>query len=466
MTIDALAATINAHTFAEESLSFTPDAHQSRVLQCDADRVILNCTRQWGKSTVCAAKAVYVAHSRPGALVLVASPSARQSSEFVRKASAFLRQLNIRPRGDGDNEISLALPNRSRIIGIPGIEATVRGFSAVSLLLIDEASRVPDELYRALRPMLAVGGGSLWLLSTPYGKRGFFYNEWTNGGTDWTRFTVPATECPRIPARFLEQERRALGPRYFAQEYLCEFHGTNDALFNEQQVRRAVTADMGALSPNIITNVLRREFFIGVDLGQRRDRTAIVIIECAEIASNQRNAITFAPDRRNRRAVRHIERLPLDTPYTVIAERIGRKADELAAHAPCSVIVDATGVGLPVVDALRFPASRWKLVPVTIGHADREIYADGFWRVAKRDLMARLQVAFDFDELTIAGNLPEAETLIEELMAMRATIRSTGRTRYESPGEAHDDLAIALSLAWWGADTRRAGTLGESQRII
>ena len=212
--------------------------------------------------------------------------------------------------------------------------------------------------------------------------------------------------------------------------------------------------------------MLRREFFIGVDLGQRRDRTAIVIIECAEIASNQRNAVTFAPDLRTRRAVRHIERLPLDTPYTVIAERIARLANDLASNSPCSVIVDATGVGLPVVDALRIPAARWKLVPVTIGHADREVYADGFWRVAKRDLMARLQVAFDFDELTIAGDLPEAETLIEELTAMRATIRNTGHTRYESPGEAHDDLAIALALAWWAVDTRRPGVIGETQRII
>ena len=62
-------------------------------------------------------------------------------------------------RGDGDNAISLLLPNGSRIVGLPGTEATVRGFSAVSLMLIDEAARVADEMYKALRPMLAVSGG-------------------------------------------------------------------------------------------------------------------------------------------------------------------------------------------------------------------------------------------------------------------------------------------------------------------
>ena len=89
--------------------------------------------------------------------MLVASPSERQSAEFVRKAAEMVRKLGIRPRGDGDNAISLLLPNGSRIVGLPGMEETVRGFSAVSLLLIDEAARVEDAMYKALRPMLAVG---------------------------------------------------------------------------------------------------------------------------------------------------------------------------------------------------------------------------------------------------------------------------------------------------------------------
>ena len=87
------------------------------------------------------------------------SPSARQSGEFLRKAAGFARRLGIRPKGDGDNEISLEFPNGSRIVGLPGSEATIRGFSAVSLLLVDEAARVSDELYLAIRPMLAVSDG-------------------------------------------------------------------------------------------------------------------------------------------------------------------------------------------------------------------------------------------------------------------------------------------------------------------
>jgi hypothetical protein len=192
------------------------------VLRSTAKRGILNCSRQWGKSTVTAAKAVHRAYTRPGSLVLVASPSERQSAEFLRKVKGQIRHLGIRPRGDGDNKTSVLLPNDSRIVGLPGTEATVRGFSAVSLILIDEAAMVEDEMYKSLRPMLAVGNGDLWLMSTPRGQRGFFYEAWRGGG-EWMRLSVKATECERITQEFLERERAALGEAWFAQEYLCEF---------------------------------------------------------------------------------------------------------------------------------------------------------------------------------------------------------------------------------------------------
>jgi Terminase large subunit, T4likevirus-type, N-terminal len=228
-------------------LGFEPDAAQERVIDSAGRRLALNCTRQWGKSTVTAAKAVYQAQTTPGSLTLVVSPSARQSGELVRKAEAFARKLKIRPKGDGDNEISLAFPNGSRLVGLPGNEATVRGFSAVSLLAIDEASRVSDDLYLALRPMLAVSAGTLWLMSTPYGKRGFFHEVWEHGGSEWERVRVPASECARIPGTFLEEERKSMGERWFRQEYLCEFVDSVSGVFDRDLVESAITAEVQPL---------------------------------------------------------------------------------------------------------------------------------------------------------------------------------------------------------------------------
>jgi hypothetical protein len=166
-----------------------------------------------------------------------ASPSGRQSAEFVRKAEIFLRLLAIPTRGDGDNPISLALPNGARIVGLPGRESTIRGFSNVSLLLVDEASRVPDDLYHAVRPMIAANAGAaIWLMSTPNGRQGFFHDEWRNGGPEWTRIETPATLCPRIRSDSLEEERRHLTDQKFRQEYLCEFIAADHAYFDPEAI--------------------------------------------------------------------------------------------------------------------------------------------------------------------------------------------------------------------------------------
>jgi len=232
---------LDAVEFARTRLKFEPDEMQVEVLRSHARRGILNCTRQWGKSTIAAAKAVHRAVTQDKSLVLVASPTDRQSAELIRKASEMVVTLGITPRGDGDNQTSLLFPNGSRIVGLPGMEATVRGFSAVSLMLIDEASRVDDAMYKALRPMLAVGQGDLWLMSTPCGKRGFFYECWEHDAADeWFRVSVPATECGRISAEFLEGERRAVGAQWFAQEYMAEFVDNGTEVFGRDLVERAV----------------------------------------------------------------------------------------------------------------------------------------------------------------------------------------------------------------------------------
>src|SRR5262245_53778874 len=177
-----------------------PDPWQAEVLRSTSPRIILNCSRQSGKSTVSALIALYEACYRPPALVLVLSPSLRQSQELFRKVKGALDALGPEaPPMAEESALRLEWRNGSRLICLPGKDATVRGFSRVSLLVVDEASRAPDELYYAIRPMLATSRGRLILLSTPFGTRGFFYQEWTQGGPDWLRVEVPAERCRRIP---------------------------------------------------------------------------------------------------------------------------------------------------------------------------------------------------------------------------------------------------------------------------
>ena len=134
-------------------------------------------------------------------------------------------------------------------MSLPGTEATIRAYSAVRLLLVDEAARVPDDVIAAVRPMLAVSGGQLIALSTPYGCRGWWYEAWENGGPTWQRVRIPASECPRIRPAFLAEERAALGPWFYEQEYECEFRSAGGQLFTEEMIRAMFSADVAPLFP-------------------------------------------------------------------------------------------------------------------------------------------------------------------------------------------------------------------------
>jgi hypothetical protein len=186
---------------------------------------------------------------RPRSLVLLVSPSLRQSGELFKKCLAIYRALGRPVPADAENMLSLDLMNGSRIVSLPSREETVRGYSAVSLLVIDEASRVDDRLYRGLRPMLAVSGGRLVALSTPNGKVGWWHDSWEFGGDDWTRIRVTAVECPRIPADWLAQERRAMPWWVFQQEYCGIFTETDDAVFPSEWVQAALSDDVVPLFP-------------------------------------------------------------------------------------------------------------------------------------------------------------------------------------------------------------------------
>ncbi|MBC7341185.1 MAG: hypothetical protein H5U02_01815 [Clostridia bacterium] len=249
MLVSDLAQALDPVIFAREALGFTPDPWQEQALRWSGKRLLLNCSRQSGKSTTAAILALHRAIFYPSSLVLLVSPSLRQSSELFRKAQDLLKALPAeqQPELVEDNKLSLTMKNKSRIVSLPGSEGTIRGFSGASLIIEDEAARVPDDLYFAVRPMLAVSGGRLILMSTPFGKRGHFFKEWTEGSDTWERIQITAHECPRISPEFLEEERQALGEWWFRQEYLCEFVETVDQVFTYDQVMAAISGEIEPL---------------------------------------------------------------------------------------------------------------------------------------------------------------------------------------------------------------------------
>jgi hypothetical protein len=209
-----------AHLLLAQGLN--PDSWQRDLLLARDPCLLLNCSRQSGKSTTVAALALHQILFSPGALVLLVAPSERQSHELFRKVLAGYHALGGPLDALRANQSELELANGARVVALPGREETIRSFSGVKLLILDEAARVPDVLYRSVRPMLAVSRGRLVALSTPFGRRGWFYEEWVGRGP-WRRVHIPKTDCPRIAPEFIAEETRALGQAWVDQEYNCLF---------------------------------------------------------------------------------------------------------------------------------------------------------------------------------------------------------------------------------------------------
>jgi hypothetical protein len=234
-----LASALDPVVFAQEALGFVADPWQEALLRTTAPQVILNCSRQSGKSTVTAIKGLHRAIFVPDSLILLISPSLRQSKELFSKVTGYLKALQPAQILTEDNKLSATLENGSRICSLPGDPRTIRGFSAPSLILEDESSFVDDEVFTATRPMLAVSRGQMILMSTPFGRRGHFFDTWQSGGDAWERISVPATDCPRISPDFLKQELASMSEWRYRQEYLCEFVETVDQIFSYDVIRGA-----------------------------------------------------------------------------------------------------------------------------------------------------------------------------------------------------------------------------------
>ncbi|MBL8176005.1 MAG: terminase family protein [Bryobacterales bacterium] len=463
--------------FVTNSLKLTPDPEQAKLLRLDPRRCILNCTRQWGKSTVTAAKAVHKACTEPGSLTVALSPSARQSGEFVLKARNFLNTLGIVTKSDGHNEISIALPNGSRIVGLPSSEDKIRGFSAVSLMLIDEAARVDDTLYTSVRPMLATSDGQLWLLSTPNGRAGFFYREWISASSQWTRFEIPAEKCPRISPSFLDEERLSHPRDTFLREYCCQFLDAEGAVFPYSLLESTLCdadplpIDPGNIQPRIVppTDAHLRtlfeakaracgvtpppppDYFIGVDVGQSRDYSAIAIVERATVISGPQDRITYEWPKTTLRTLRFLHRVPLGTSFAGIAALVAAITRHPAIQGGSNrLIVDGTGVGRPVVEQIRSHHPDPILHTVIITSGSNETRTGDTHGIPRKTLLGLLELSLQNSAFKISRGLPLANALLEELNNLQRDPDNpyNDELRPVRPS-IHDDLVFATALAYW-----------------
>jgi len=191
--------------------------------------------------------------------------------------------------------------------------------------------------------------------------------------------------------------------------------------------------------------------FIGVDIGQRRDPTAVCVAELNRRTIDGRHETHFV--------VRHLARLPLGTPYPEIARRLGEITGRVGGRSGQRPVtyVDATGVGKPVVDLLREQAHHTRIVPVFFTHGDRRTDADGEIRLGKAYLVSRLQSLLQTGRVHLPASA-EARALADELLDYEIRVDENANDRYGAfRVGTHDDLVTALGLST--QSNRPPGTL-------
>jgi hypothetical protein len=224
-----------------------PHPWQKEALRSASKRQLFLTSRQAGKSSAGAVKALHKALTQEDATVLLISPSLPQSQEIFRKCLGYYRALG-RPRGTkSESALRMELGNGSRVIALPGSEKTVRGYSA-HLVVMDESGEVPDDLFGdAAIPSVGMTEGDIVAIGTPKGARGWFYRLWMDQDQAWERYRVTADDVPRDLSDLIETTRAIRGERGVRQEYFCSFEDDAEAFFRVEDLERSLTlADTSA----------------------------------------------------------------------------------------------------------------------------------------------------------------------------------------------------------------------------
>jgi len=241
---------VDVVTFARDRLGWQPDAAQQAVLEDIRRRVILNWGRQSGKTTLAAVKMVHTAMEKPGSMGVWVSSRKEHTAEVFQKIDALLMGAVPAPvvaRGITGKQIARRLPNGSQILGLASRDGTVRSYTA-DLVILDEAGQVRDAVFDAITPTLAIRNGTLWVMGTPQGKKGRFWEIWSGtagsgsgSGSDdpvygWLRSQRTTAECGRVSEQFLAAERWSKGDVVVRREYECEFVDDGLTLLKEDDV--------------------------------------------------------------------------------------------------------------------------------------------------------------------------------------------------------------------------------------
>jgi hypothetical protein len=406
-------------------LPYTPHAAQLEVhAALERDRfVVLAAGRRWGKSWLGLNHALRTCLTAPEREVRVTSPVFGQAKSRFRAMRRLLRDLDpalVERVHQGD--LRIQFKNESAIQFWSTAEPDNLRGEGVHLLIVDEAGYVvASTWHEVLRPMLSDTAGRALVIGTPHGKRQLLHELYLRGEAGipgWRSFRFPTSANPRIPAEEIAAARAEFPSDAFRQEYECEFLDSAAGVF--KGVSSCIGGELEGPRPD-------RRYVVGVDLAAVQDFSVIAALE---VETGQ--IVHF--DRF--RGVSYVHQVP-------------RILDAARRYNNATLVVDETGVGRPVLDALRAILGR--------SREPDELPRAGGLRVArpdvvgvvltnevKQDAVTSLQLAIERRRIRIPASCAD---LIRELDVFGYEMLPSGRVRYAAPAGFHDDCVIALALA-------------------
>ncbi len=396
--------------FAENALGFHPFPYQAGILRDRSRRLVACLGRQCGKTSTIAVKAIHFAYTNPKTTTLIVSPSLRQSMIMFDRILGYIHASRWPPKSvKRKTRTVIQLINGSRIIALPCSENLLRGYTA-DMVIVDEAAFLDENVITSiLFPMLATTGGSLILLSTPWGKENLFYRAFMD--PKYSSHRVRSSECPLIGAEFLEEQRRNMTEEAYRMEYEAEFAEAATSYFSQDLIRSCVDpaleleADLEAAKPE------GGDHYAGCDLGKLQDYSVLAVV------------------RRDGDQVRLVllREFPLETAYPTVIGAVVRANEKFGLR---RLLVDQGGVGEAVMDEIR-------------GQGLTNAEGAPFSGEKKAEYLANLRIRMEQGQF----RMPYDRRLCQQMNEQQYEYTKNGKLRFWHPPNSHDDQLWALALA-------------------
>jgi len=363
------------------------DSWQKEVLATEGN-ICLRSGRQVGKSTVISQKAGEYAIKNKNKVILVVAAVERQAFHLFEMILYYLDsnyRTYICKGRKRPTKSKIHLNNGSVIYCLPtGLSGLgIRGYT-VDLLIADEAAFIPEEVWTAITPMLAVTKGNIILLSTPFGKGGFYYKKFSD--PSYTSFHVSSEDCPRIDKKTLEQAKKDLTKLQYAQEYLGEFVDELRQFYPTELIQKCMTIQDHSVNLN------RGDKFLGVDVARKGGDETVL----------------FSVNRINKDTLYEIE-IDISKENT-IPDTVRRIKNADKRNSFRRIYIDDGGLGVGVFDSL-FEDNQTKRKVEAINNSSRPLDRDSnrAKKILKEDLYTNLLRLMEDGKINLKEN---PETLL------------------------------------------------------